>query len=560
MQTVYYMWRPIQKHQKHRKHKVRMPQANHRQVIGGVVAGVFIVCGIALIAASSAATSGISQEAESGLATNAAVVTDSTASNGQAVRFGGGSYAYGLAAMTSLDTLPTLQTGLSTHGQSSYDRSGGNRDYGNFLASVNGEKVMLNQNSPGVVYRIWVTDFGTSDWIKVYFDGESTARINMKMSDFFSGTKAPFLFPLVANDTKSSGGFASYLPLPYARSIRITTSMSRYYNIAYKNYPAGANVATWTGSEDSSAARALWNNNNGSDPKSTAGNTAASGTADLAAGATQTILEATGPRAISSLKVRLPGVSPASPSSGREPLNNIRIRITWDGAAAPAIDAPLSSFFGTGRFGAYKTHTLMAGMTQEGQMYLYLPMPFQSRAVVQLVNTGSAAVNGVQYELQHKPYGGSFASTGYLHTQYNVITPSQTGKDLPFLDVSGQGTLIGFTASYQENGDPGDRANSYLRGDERIYIDGSSSPAIHGTGTEDAYDAGFYFKNGPFSRPATSAAFSGTSSSKHVTAAQRFFMSDSIPFNSRIKFSMEHGAGNETTNNAWTLAYYYLKH
>jgi hypothetical protein len=40
----------------------------------------------------------------------------------------------------------------------------------------------------------------------------------------------------------------------------------------------------------------------------------------------------------------------------------------------------------------------------------------------------------------------------------------------------------------------GNTAN-FLEGDERVFVDGQESPHIYGTGTEDFYESGWYFKD-----------------------------------------------------------------
>jgi hypothetical protein len=35
----------------------------------------------------------------------------------------------------------------------------------------------------------------------------------------------------------------------------------------------------------------------------------------------------------------------------------------------------------------------------------------------------------------------------------------------------------------------------FLEGDERVFVDGQESPQIYGTGTEDFYESGFYFRD-----------------------------------------------------------------
>ena len=214
---------------------------------------------------------------------------------------------YGLSAMQQFERLPYLKLDTLAGGQSSFDRSGGNGDTGVFLYTEGSDKVMLDLKGPGVVYRIWTTGMGSSDYIKAYFNGETTPRINMLWSALYAGTNAPFLAPLVGNNAVSSGGFYCYLPLPFSQSIKIVTNGSFYYNIGYHLFSPDTAVSTWTGSEDSSVVRNIWNNA-GADPKSDSGNTTVTNTINLAAGGTQTLLDTAGPRSISSIKLRIPGV------------------------------------------------------------------------------------------------------------------------------------------------------------------------------------------------------------------------------------------------------------
>jgi hypothetical protein len=758
----------------------------------------------------------------------------------------GGSPVYGLPALLRLDQLPVVRPQTLAGGQSSFERnthgpSSGNTDRNNFLyVTGGGEKVMLDQSGPGTVYRIWVTLFDPTSWLRVYFDGEASPRINILMRDLFSGTRAPFLSPLVADNTRSSGGYTCYLPLPYQRSIRITTNMSGYYNIGYHTFSPDTTVSTWTGTEDSSAARAAWRNA-GTDPTGPVGATVATGLTHLAPGTPRLIFDTVGPRSISAIKLTVPGVRaaatvtdggrahrghsqfrlaldpahsgvrlvrrtdygvpdqrarvrvdgalvgdwfdpgadpsyrwrdssfalpPAStsgktavtvrvefvssgidwnefryqaicttgsvetvtdtldvadPSSevvhgyqigtptwtgtqtftypsqiadtGRahtgssqftlsvdpghtavllarrmdhgipdqratvsvdgvpagtwedrgadgvhrwrdsslalppaltagksritvridfassgldwneftywtystrtdgavvlsdtldvgnpaseathaytvsgqtwsgtllagydtaELFNNTRLRLFWDGDAAPSVDAPLGSFFGTGQFGAHTTRALVVGIDAVDTLYCYLPMPFARQATLDLVSSRALPTVGIRYEVRHSPFTGSFDDVGYLRTRFTATTPTVLGQDIPILDTVGAGTFIGVTASFA-----GDLLRSYLEGDERIYVDDNNTPAFYGTGAEDFFNGGFYFDHGPYTQPLSGNPAHLVDDGVDKTTAYRFFLQDTVPFRRRIRVSLQHGGHNETTTDVWTLAYYY---
>src|SRR5690606_12086535 len=100
----------------------------------------------------------------------------------------------GLEAMTSLEWLPYLKPFTFAGGASSFDRTMGNSDgFGrsNFLyTDEHGDKVMMDMKGAGTVYRIWFTGFdAVNAYIKIYFDGEETPRINMPVRDMVWGIK-----------------------------------------------------------------------------------------------------------------------------------------------------------------------------------------------------------------------------------------------------------------------------------------------------------------------------------------------------------------------------------
>ncbi len=610
---------------------------------------------------------------------------------------------------SAFERLADLRTGELATRETSFDRTGGNTDFsqpGNFLyVDTQGDKVLLDQRGPGALYRIWFTGFGAAQEIHFYFDDEPAPRISMKLADLFSGTKAPFLAPLVGDGKVASGGFYSYVPLPFAKALRVTATAGSpdfYYHLDTHLYPPDTAVTTFTGTEDSSAARALWNAA-GADPKPPGADVSASATVSIPAGGAVTLLEVDGPRSIASMHLGVGGVFPVRPvpftdagrafgaggsstftvavdpanegvvlqrrldhgipdqsaqifvdgqlagtfhdrgsdaahpwrddffpvpaaltagkshvtvkvafqSSGDDwneffywvysrvsgdekltdtldvgdatseashayaivgqtfagsrsftypapdtfagKLNDLWIRITWDDAPSPAVEAPLGSFFAQGQYGPGFVKGLAAGMNPDGILYMYFPMPFARHAKVELANHGAATIDDVFYDVRHRPFTRSFENVGSFSVAFHAATPSTSGKDLLFLETAGAGQIVGIVESAE-----GPPIRGYLEGDDRIAIDERRTPSIHGTGTEDIYNGGFYFSEGPFSIP-MSGNPAHVVAGNDATAAFRFFVSDAIPFRSHVRFTIEHGPVNDIAVNAWTLAYYYAK-
>jgi hypothetical protein len=494
------------------------------------------------------------------LAMSAAIGPTAPAGATVGIPTGGGIPVYGVAAATELRLLPYLEPTAVAGGQSSFNRDqrtvwDRESDFDHFLGTGPRGNVMLDQHGPGCVYRIDMTSLQKSfpnDWVRFYFDGSSKPAIDMSVRRMFSGVNAPFLSPLVENNLHSSGAYVSYVPLCYRRSIEITTNMDRYYDIGYVTYPPNANIGTWTPRASTATMRTEWDNAT-VDPIAASGNTVASGTFTLRPKKTQTLLRLSGSGSIQSIKINIPGVTASSGPAAAAVLDDVWIRAYWDGAKSPNINAPIGSFFALGQFGSFPAHGLVAGMDSDNNLYMYLPMPFKSQAIIQLVDRGSRTISGVSYQIQRRGFSGNFSDVGYLTTSYTTTRRARLGRDIPILTASGSGKLIGVTASYT-----GDLKREYIEGDERIYVDGSGAPAFYGTGTEDFFNGGFDFYYGPYSQPMSGNTAHIITKYVDKTAAYRFFLQDAIPFRNGIVATIQHGAYDNTTNtSADMLAYYY---
>lgn len=651
---------------------------------------------------------------------------------------------HGLDSLEQLDRLPYLDTQMRSGMDSSFGRDGTFSDQTGSLYSNGNERFFTDLRGPGEISRVWATALGGSDRIRFYFDGEASARVDMLALDFFAGTNAPFRGPLVLNNTQSSGGWVSYLPMKFNQSVRISIespNANAYLQANYQLFSADTTVTTFTtsetGAQDSTDVRNLFANA-GSDPKPAAASTTVSGTVTVPASGSSTLLDLNGPRSISSLRIKLPAITASStevtddgraftgfsqftmainsantgvtltrrmdfavpnqaadiyidgtlagrwsdpghntgsdlddrfvkwkdstftiPSGltagkssivvkvvyvsgapdwnefrywarstvGGTPvltdtldvfntasetshsytisgatwaggsktffypydhaiadlLNQLTMRITWDNAATPAVQAPLGSFFAVGNYGFnLAPRTLMAGIDSSGWLYMYFPMPFASNAKIVLVNSG-AAVSGVQYEIKHIAQSGSFDNVGYFSTEYRSQSVAAGSRhDVDLLDRDGQGSVVGLVLSGR--GAPGPEALTttypegypninnyriaywgYIEGDEKIYVDGSRTPSVHGTGIEDFGNGGFGWNQGLLRTPThglTTYDVTPVGGGNFVSrmAIQRIMLEDRINFRNHIQWTLEHGLVNEFgVDQLDTLVYLYYK-
>lgn len=244
----------------------------------------------------------------------------------------------GLEAVARFDRLAELRDYTRTLQASSHAPDGGNGDTGKYRYVVGDEQVLIDAIGPGCVYRMWFTGQNNAGLIRIYLDQAATPAVEMTMADFFSGTVAPFLAPLVANDNVSSGGFMCYLPIPFRTGCRITTTGGgHYYNITYQMYANESLVTTFSGQEDSTAARTLWQNVT-HDPKPESGTQIIADDMAIPAGATVTPADISGAGMIQSLELTLPGMTVPDTTpvtdDGRAFKDKVNFRVAIDPANA----------------------------------------------------------------------------------------------------------------------------------------------------------------------------------------------------------------------------------
>lgn len=249
----------------------------------------------------------------------------------------------------------------------------------------------------------------------------------------------------------------------------------------------------------------------------------------------------------------------ARQAASRQILSQLWLEASWDGQPSPAVLAPLSLFFAT-PLGPHPVDSalIQAAATDAGaQLTSLWPMPFARSALLRLKNTGGKPVRvlftmvsqSAPQQLAHQLAEGQ---VGYFHATYRREHLTTNGQDYTILQVGGLGKLVG--VSMRLAGPPN---RGYLEGDERIRVDGSSTPVIYGTGTEDHFGGGWYFNRGPFSLPFHGAPGHTVENGQDVTSVYRWFVTDSVPFRNGIVYSIEHGGQNDAPSDYESVAFWY---
>lgn len=639
---------------------------------------------------------------------------------------------YGLDLFKKIDFLPRISNHIYSEQQSSYSRNGNNTDGFGLPGNVTGEvsdnnfiRPLLELNQPGVIYRMWFTNFGAVPRLAIYIDGASSPSYNLNLVDLTSGEQSPFLKPLVFDSIESSGGFVSYVPIVFKESIRIVGQGDFYYNINYQKYPSNYDLE-YDDFDAKMTEVASILNQSGVDPKIYQNDTKLNQTKKLEANQTITLYETSEKQTVTSLAInfndfdvtkfdrtetkgqgirisrngsikfemsvndtqfnqlkfksvlldynqtatmKIDGVTvsnfevrarrlngfewkdspyfgdiiyniPQSLTTGKNTIevtlnvtsqdltlydvdtisgsktidsfdlsnesertrknftgtqttpvehtyeydpntlisdetwtqihesediiNQVYLKITYKDQTGDAVYAPVSSFFGFGAYGLFETLGLMVGLKEDGTMYSYYPMPFESGIKIELVNQSNYTFNEVDYEVKHENNYFEKGSYGYFKSAYverlnGTASALKNQEPITFLKTNGEGHIVGITHS-MSGSYFGLHSRFYLEGDEQIYIDGSLSHSFHGTGTEDFYNGGWYFKAGVKTNPLFGQSNHNYRDSRDRTVMIRTLITDPIYFRSSIDFKMEHGGLNDRPDaDVIASVYYYHK-
>ncbi|MEY4578789.1 MAG: hypothetical protein RL701_3492 [Pseudomonadota bacterium] len=454
----------------------------------------------------------------------------------------------------------------------------GNKDFNSFLAICGTRPTLRDQTvadvrcddqlqgyliasdtGRGVLSRLFfpamsstAEGFG-SERIRVYIDDLTTPLYDASLLDWRQDRGAP---PLTH---WTSGALVSYAPIVYERSLRIVLDQLRPEGLHY--YQADLQRGPGT-----TAQTLIPLDNVAEDFAALERSVHAAVTSDvrnleltLEPGATSVVLAAAGSGTLEQLRFTLP--QPA-----RAALHDLTLRVTWDGAIEPALALPLAGLFGCFESDdcSYETLPLAVRANPDNTLELEAswPMPFAERALVELTNTGEQVHTlGVRLALDPTPPP---PESGRLHVGLSQSRPPYVRDQThPVIEVAGRGKYVGTLMHLTGQVDPQSATPyplGFMEGDERVRVDGQLTG--HGTGTEDYFDGGWYYRDGKFSSPqaALIAITSDTTlGTGMVTAARWSSLRDAIEFRESLDISFEYGANRPASAAAYTsVAFYYL--
>ncbi|TDV56177.1 DUF2961 domain-containing protein [Actinophytocola oryzae] len=447
-----------------------------------------------------------------------------------------------------LDLLPDL-TGAQTKQFSSFGRNGTNNDGFDGTYSclrTNNGCVIAEDRGPGEIQSIWFTrdngNVSATGNIRIVLDGVTVLDANLQRV-VNGDLGAPFVWPLVTNADQTSGGVTIKVPMPYRDSMLVTTTNNPlFYHVGYRELTDATGVTRFDPADQATDVITKLRNAGRQDPK-LAQPGATTVTATVSPNPTATLANLTGPGAITAVRIRVP-----DNLATEQNLDALRLRATFDGRTT--VDSPLGQFFGSG-LGERDVRSLMFAMDAApgGWYSAWWVMPFANSATLAVTNTAGTAVTGLQAEITYAPDSRWTAAlapggtSGYFTTQSRA-GDTVVGRDWMLADQSGRGRFVGVTQVVRNAA----ASRFYLEGDERVYVDGSLTPQIHGTGTEDYYESGWYFNRGEYSGVFTGNAVHRVNASGcggECDSMYRLQLGDSVSYTTGLRMGIEHGPQND---------------
>jgi hypothetical protein len=174
------------------------------------------------------------------------------------------------------------------------------------------------------------------------------------------------------------------------------------------------------------------------------------------------------------------------PDRGPRMMRGLRIDMYWDGAATPAVSAPIGDFFGQG-LGRMVTFESVFFSNPEGRSFnATIPMPFRTGMRIVMVNETGVDLPELFYDIDYTVGDRIPANALYFHAHYRRERNTRLQQDYEILPrITGRGRYLGVnigvitdTATYHNTW--------WGEGEIKIYLDGDRElPTLAGTGTED---------------------------------------------------------------------------
>jgi hypothetical protein len=282
----------------------------------------------------------------------------------------------------------------------------------------------------------------------------------------------------------------------------------------------------------------------------------------IAAGATREVFNQQGPGVITHIWFTI------AARSGNH-LKELVLRGYWDGNAKPSVEAPIGDFFGLNLASYVIYESQYLACSPGKSLNCYFAMPYRRSARFTVTNEGTEEVGSFYSNIDFVQPPRLPEDALYFHAQYRQAAPcvpvtglnpkiNPSGRDnYVYMETRGRGHLMGVTLGVLQNAD-----GWWGEGDEMIFVDGTDTPTIVGTGSEDYFLGSWDFGGRDGAIPFGHAMYGAPLIVNPERTGGRYCCyrwhgDNPVTFERSLKHTMEHGHANDRGDNFFSCAYWY---
>ncbi len=444
------------------------------------------------------------------------------------------------------------------HQQSSYDRRSVSPNDATWFANDDGfgivridtvgkriEKVMFDEVGPGVITRIWITTIDKRGTWRFYFNGSSEPGWVIPAYDLMRinvpSIGRGLLQPHTSYEPNGRGGNTLFLPIPYAKSCKITfedepgiNKTPKYYGINFRKYPQNMPIETFSTEVLKRADKKIAETDNLLlNPVLSKSGKILNNSKRLETSESLAIELPTGENAVYEIKF---SVTTKDAANFAQLMRELIFSAQFDGKET--VWVPLSDFSGGG-MGAPSVKSWYLQSDGKGNITSRWLMPYSKNGKLKLTNISSLPLT-LKMEANVSPLTWDEGSM-YFHSSWRQEIKIPIHKyddpanciDWNFATIKGKGLYKGDLLSLFNH-----LPSWYGEGDEKIWVDNDTFPSHFGTGTEDYYNSS-WAPVVPFHTPFGGAPRADLETSNGYNAFFRTRNLDVIPFKDKFKFDIE---------------------
>jgi hypothetical protein len=284
---------------------------------------------------------------------------------------------------------------------------------------------------------------------------------------------------------------------------------------------------------------------------------------NIPAGGTLEVFRAEGPGVITHIWFTIA-------ARGGDHLKELILRGYWDGNAKPSVETPIGDFFGLNLNSYFIYESEYLKVSPGKSLNSYFVMPYKHGARFTVTNEGKQEVGAFYSNIDYLVPPRLPDDVLYFHAQYRQENPCVAVKfegnskinldgrhNHVYVETRGRGHLMGVTLGVMQN------ANGWWgEGDEMIFLDDETKPAITGTGSEDYFLGSWDFGGRDGAQPFGHSMYGAplivnAERTGGRYCCYRWHGDNPVTFDRYLKHTMEHGHANDRGDDFFSVGYWY---